>query len=793
VEDLLGDALITAVVLLVPATVALFSVRAARRRRAATGPARAATAATVVALLALAIGAVLGSAPAAATAVAVGLGGSVLAWRTVARHWAVRGLVAWALSIDAGVLYLAYVARWTATAELGVGGAIGSTVLLLLEACVLLIGVSYLWELVDVLARRTWSAYVHVDRSSSSDGPRPFVSIHVPTHNEPPDLVIGTLEALLALDYDDYEVLVVDNNTDDPALWQPVAAWCEGRPKVRFLHLADWPGYKSGALNEALRVSDPRAEVIGIVDADYIVEPDFLAQCAPVFDNPAVAFVQTPQDYRDWDAAPYFRRLYYSYGYFFDVSQRSRNERNGAIFGGTMGLIRRSALEDVGGWDEWCITEDAELSLRLLRAGGRGIHVDQTFGRGIMPLTFEALKRQRFRWCFGGIQILRLHWRSLLPGRRTDANQLTLAQRWAYLAGGLQWFGDLAGLLFTGFLFAGAIDLWLGNGLAVRRLSGLMLACVLVLVVLGAIRALAVVRRTSGASWSESIGTFGMWLALGWTVALASFRGLFARAGVFLRTPKVKGELRWTHAFRGNRVELAIGAVSLVVAGLAVSTATAAAVAVAALLAVQGLGHLAAPINSLAAIRSDLPEELRRRRREAVGSWGVPAARRGGLLLASTSVVLVSLVAFAGPVGSPGLPDLPDELGDLGPGRDPVAHDDGDDSERTTPRDGSTSPDDELSDLLTSVGAAVSTTAPGSAPSDGSTQGTAGAPPTTQGSPAPSTAAPTTSGPAVTSPTQRITPTQRPTETHATGQPTSKPTRASTDPGSHTTHPSGQP
>ena len=73
-----------------------------------------------------------------------------------------------------------------------------------------------------------------------------------------------------------------------------------------------------------------------------------------------------------------------------------------------MGLISRDALVEVGGWDEWCITEDAELSLRLLRAGWSGTHVEHAFGRGIMPLTFEALKRQRFRWCFGGVQLLRM-------------------------------------------------------------------------------------------------------------------------------------------------------------------------------------------------------------------------------------------------------------------------------------------------------------------------------------------------------------------------------------------------
>ncbi len=230
-------------------------------------------------------------------------------------------------------------------------------------------------------------------------------------------MVIDTLRSLLRLDYGRYEVILIDDNTDDEGLWRPVERWC-ARHGVKFAHLEDWPGYKSGALNYALRqLTDERAEVIGVVDSDYQLEPGFLRRCAPLFAERWVGFTQAPQDYRGWEHARYYRRLYYSYKYFFVVSQPSRNERDGAIFAGTMGLIRRVALEQVGGWDEWCITEDAELSLRLLRAGWTGWHVDQSYGKGIMPLTFEALKGQRYRWCFGGIQILRMHWRSLLPGR----------------------------------------------------------------------------------------------------------------------------------------------------------------------------------------------------------------------------------------------------------------------------------------------------------------------------------------------------------------------------------------
>ncbi|GAB4013443.1 glycosyltransferase [Nocardioides ultimimeridianus] len=749
----LSTVLVVSVLLLVPATLLLFTVRPERGRWPLG--VRETVAIASAGLGALGLGALLHAGPGRSLIAAVLIAGTAGAWAAVLRSWATRGAVAWALALVAGVAYLGYVLVWTLESHLHPLSFVLSMALLLLEAFMFLIGVGYLWEFVDVLARRDWSA-----PPVTTGHAHPFVSIHVPTHNEPPEMVIATLEALLRQEYDAYEVLVVDNNTTDEALWRPLEAFCAQHDRLRFLHLEDWPGFKSGALNEALRVSDPRAEVIGIVDADYLVDPDWLASCAPMFGDPAVSFVQTPQDYRDWEQASYFRRLYYSYGYFFDVSQKSRNERNGAIFGGTMGLIRRSALVAEGGWDEWCITEDAELSLRLLRAGGRGIHVDQAFGRGVMPLTFEALKRQRFRWCFGGIQIMRMHWRSLLPGRRTPDNQLTFAQRWSYLVGGLQWFGDLAGLVFTGFLVVGGLDQLVGEGVVVRRLSGLVLVCVAALVLLGALRSLALVRRTSGASWGEAIGAFGIWLALGWTVAQATFRGMFARHGVFLRTPKVKGDPRPIDALRGNRFETVVAVGCLLLGVLTLAQGTWAGAFVGALLLVQGLGFAAAPYNSLAAIRADLPEDLRRMRRAGLASWGRPA-RRGGVVLAVAALGAVALVAFAAPVGNPRFSDITSRTARPSPvvPRKPSP------SASSAATTGSTS-------ATTAATTATTATAVGSATSRAAAgQPTSTAPGGRTRTPVTSAAAPTTNAGGQTKPTQASTPTQG-------GRPTSTPTRS---------------
>ena len=367
-----------------------------------------------------------------------------LVWLPLTRRWNARSHLCWASSTFLFVTYLAYVLDWTFASHLGIAGTAAGLLLWLLEVVAAMMACAYLWEICDALGTEDWRRRVPASTLPPLPvRPAPLVSLHVPAHNEPPDMVIATLRALARLDYPRFEIIMIDDNTDDDQLWRPVQEWC-ARHDVKFAHLENWPGYKSGALNYALRqLTDERAEIIGVVDSDYLIEPDFLRRSVPLFADPWVGFTQAPQDYRGWGHARYYRRLYFSYKYFFSVSQPSRNERNGAIFAGTMGLIRRVALDALGGWDEWCITEDAELSLRLLRAGWGGLHVDQALGRGIMPLTFEALKGQRYRWCFGGIQILRKHWPALMPWARRappaddwEVPGLTAAQRYHYLLGG---------------------------------------------------------------------------------------------------------------------------------------------------------------------------------------------------------------------------------------------------------------------------------------------------------------------------------------------------------------------
>ncbi len=247
------------------------------------------------------------------------------------------------------------------------------------------------------------------------------VSIHLPCYAEPPEVVKETMNRLAVLDYRNFEVLVCDNNTQDEALWRPLEAHCAalnaalGRECFRFFHKAPLPGAKAGALNFCLEQMDRRTEIVAVIDADYFSRPDFLSRLVPFFNDPRVGYVQTPHDYRDYQGNSYLTGSYWEYMPNNKVDMPGVSEYGGAFTIGTMCLLRANVLRNVGGWAEWCLTEDSEVSVRLREAGYRGIYLRETFGRGLIPDTFDDYKKQRFRWTAGPVQQLRRHWRLFLP------------------------------------------------------------------------------------------------------------------------------------------------------------------------------------------------------------------------------------------------------------------------------------------------------------------------------------------------------------------------------------------
>jgi hypothetical protein len=114
-----------------------------------------------------------------------------------------------------------------------------------------------------------------------------------------------------------------------------------------------------------------------------------------------------------------------------------RNEVNAIVVHGTMCLVRRAAMESAGGWSSDTICEDTDLGLTLLEHGWVANYTNRRYGHGLLPDTFNAFKKQRDRWAYGGLQILRKHWKRFLPG----GSQLTRDQKREFSLGWLNWLG----------------------------------------------------------------------------------------------------------------------------------------------------------------------------------------------------------------------------------------------------------------------------------------------------------------------------------------------------------------
>ncbi len=353
-------------------------------------------------------------------------------------------------------------------------------------------------------------------RAVPSSGLAPKVSIHVPACREPPDMLKLTLDAIARLDYPNYECIVVINNTPDPAFWQPIAERCrELGESFKFVCAEKLDGFKAGALRLAMVHTAADAEIIGVLDADFVVHPDWLTHLVPAFADPNVGLVQAPQDHRDGNRSLIHDAMNGEYAGFFDVGMVQRNEANAIITHGTMCLIRRTALEGAGGWSSDTICEDADLGLSILERGWLAHYTNRRYGWGLLPETYAALKKQRYRWACGGVQILKKHWRRFLPG----ASLLDRDQKREFAVGWLNWLvaeslavvAAVLNLIWVPFVvFVGVVIPEAVFTLPVIAVFGLSL-----------VHFVVVYRLRVAVSWPQMMGALLVFMSMQWTVARA--------------------------------------------------------------------------------------------------------------------------------------------------------------------------------------------------------------------------------------------------------------------------------
>lgn len=302
-------------------------------------------------------------------------------------------------------------------------------------SCLLLLAELYGISTGIIHIMMTWRLTV---RWAPDPQPGLTADVFIPTYNEPIEIVRRTLSAAVAMDYLHETWLLDDGN----------------RPEMRELALSLGAKYlardssqdaKAGNLNYGLQHAT--GQFVAIFDADHVPNKNFLLRTLGYFSDDQVAFVQTPQDFYNTDSFQHRANskrglVWTEQSLFFQVIQRGKDYWNAAFFCGSCAIVRRAALDKIGGFATGTITEDLHTSIKLHKQGYKSVYHSQALAFGIAPSTMEPFITQRIRWGQGAMQVWKKEGLLFAKG-------LTWPQRINYFASVITYFdGWQKGLLY---------------------------------------------------------------------------------------------------------------------------------------------------------------------------------------------------------------------------------------------------------------------------------------------------------------------------------------------------------
>lgn len=284
----------------------------------------------------------------------------------------------------------------------------------------------------------------HFEKLRSSLKPMkryPTVAVAFPVYNEDPEMVGRNLSRLRELEYDRSKLTfyVLDDSTK-PEIRERIQQISKKNGAV-YIHRDERKSFKAGALNNMLK-NYSREEFVAFFDADeHLTNKRFLLDLLPYFQDKKVSFVQTEKSYKRngslfTDSVNLFDAL------FFKFMQPSRALHGTAVFTGSCGIIRRAALDAVGGFPEY-ITEDAFFSFESDMHGFKSVYVPKVYALG-RAITFSELTHQQWRYNYGDTQFLMYFLRRM---KQTKASLLSKLDYFAY-GFGLNYLSSVL-ILFT--------------------------------------------------------------------------------------------------------------------------------------------------------------------------------------------------------------------------------------------------------------------------------------------------------------------------------------------------------
>lgn len=260
----------------------------------------------------------------------------------------------------------------------------------------------------------------------------PTIDVFITAYGEAPELVRRTVVAARDMELA-HQTWVLDDGRSEE-----LARVCD-EEGVGYLRREGRAHAKAGNVNAAL--ASTTGEYVVIFDADHVPEPNFLIEVLPHFQDPDVAFVQSPQYYIN-RVNLVSRGSAEAQRIFYELVCPGKNRFNAAFCVGTNVMFRRSALDEIGGIATGSNSEDIWTSLRLHRRGWKSTYVPQVLARGLAPQDVATYFKQQLRWASGGFEVLL---RGRLFRRGTG---LTVDQRLQYLFTGTHYLLSVAMLTF---------------------------------------------------------------------------------------------------------------------------------------------------------------------------------------------------------------------------------------------------------------------------------------------------------------------------------------------------------
>jgi biofilm PGA synthesis N-glycosyltransferase PgaC len=252
-----------------------------------------------------------------------------------------------------------------------------------------------------------WFAYLgHAERNvlgESEVRELPPISIIVPAFNEA-EVIDEALASLAGLDYPDLEVVVVDDGSKDETL-RLAAEWEGRRGNVEFRVVTKLNGGKAAALNAGISVA--KHPFVFCMDADSRLEPRTLSRAVRQFDDPSVGAVAGNVKVENRGRIiTKLQALEYIEG--LNLPRRAQGFLAAVnIVPGPVGLFRREALDEIGGYDTDTFAEDADLTLKMVAAGWKVVYEDTAIAWTDAPEAWLDLVQQRYRWTRGILQALK--------------------------------------------------------------------------------------------------------------------------------------------------------------------------------------------------------------------------------------------------------------------------------------------------------------------------------------------------------------------------------------------------